>query len=154
MVRLGDGTDLSRAKMQTAVDDLWRYTGELTTPDDTDLAAAQSGLGPNLTDIHHAWNQTVNAVLEEATLTRPADTWMQSGGKQGRHKGAPRRAHHFLQVRVQRVAVLLQKALHAVAHLPRKVNHGEGAGRGPPHVVIKGVLVAVHLRGEGARAFG
>jgi len=85
MVRLGDGTDLSRKKMQTAVDDLWRYTGELTTPDDTDLAAAESGLGPNLTDIHHAWNQTVNAVLEEATLTRPADTWMQSGGKQGRH---------------------------------------------------------------------
>ncbi|MFZ4635375.1 MAG: 1,2-phenylacetyl-CoA epoxidase subunit PaaC [Saprospiraceae bacterium] len=85
MIRLGDGTDLSRQKMQTAVDDLWKYTGELTTPDAVDQTAFETGLGPNLHDIRHAWDQTVTAVLFEATLTRPNETWMQTGGKQGRH---------------------------------------------------------------------
>ncbi len=85
MLRLGDGTELSRQKMQTAVDELWPFTGELTEPDAVDQAAFTSGLGPDLRVIRAAWNEKVNQVLEEATLVRPSGDWMQSGGKQGRH---------------------------------------------------------------------
>jgi ring-1,2-phenylacetyl-CoA epoxidase subunit PaaC len=32
-----------------------------------------------------AWEATVDATLARATLARPADGWMQSGGRVGRH---------------------------------------------------------------------
>lgn len=85
VVRLGDGTETSHLKMQAAVDDLWMYSGEITTPDDTDRLVAESGLGPDLSKIKVQWAQKVAAILTEATLKRPENNWMQSGGKQGRH---------------------------------------------------------------------
>jgi ring-1,2-phenylacetyl-CoA epoxidase subunit PaaC len=84
-IRLGDGTDLSRQKMQAAVDDLWMYTGELTTPNDTDRQAAEAGYGVDLLKIKPLWDAKVQAVLQEATLQIPENTWMQRGGKDGRH---------------------------------------------------------------------
>ena len=33
VIRLGDGTDESHARMQAAIDDLWMYTGEMFAPD-------------------------------------------------------------------------------------------------------------------------
>lgn len=84
-VRLGDGTDLSRQKMQDAVDDLWMFTGELTTPNDTDRQAAEAGYGVDLLGIKPLWKAKVQAVLQEATLQMPDNNWMQSGGKDGRH---------------------------------------------------------------------
>lgn len=85
MVRLGDGTELSKQKIQTAVDDLWMYTGELTTPNATDRWAAEAGIGPDLANLKVLWTQKVEAVLEEATLAKPTAQWMQTGGKDGRH---------------------------------------------------------------------
>ena len=35
VVRLGDGTDESHARMQSAIDALWMYTGEMFTVDAT-----------------------------------------------------------------------------------------------------------------------
>jgi ring-1,2-phenylacetyl-CoA epoxidase subunit PaaC len=84
-IRLGDGTETSRQKMQTAVDDLWMYTGELTTPNETEQQAAAEGYGVDLTAIKPLWDAKVRAVLAEATLQVPSAEWMQSGGKDGRH---------------------------------------------------------------------
>lgn len=85
MVRLGDGTELSRQKIQTAVDDLWMYSGELTTPNASDRWAAETGIGPDLAHIKVLWTQKVDAVLGEATLVKPTGQWMQTGGKDGKH---------------------------------------------------------------------
>ena len=84
-VRLGDGTDESREKMQQAIDEHWRFTGELFAADDVDQAFAERYNGPDLAAIQSVWHENVAAVLEEATLTKPDDAWMASGGKQGRH---------------------------------------------------------------------
>ena len=85
MIRLGDGTDLSHGKIQKALDHLWMYTGEMTTADELDQTLADQGIGVDLNKIKPLWNEKVNAILKEATLTRPEDAWMQSGGKQGKH---------------------------------------------------------------------
>jgi ring-1,2-phenylacetyl-CoA epoxidase subunit PaaC len=85
MLRLGDGTELSHQKIQTAVDDLWMYTGELCIPNDTDQEAARLGIGPNLDQMRPLWEAKVREVLQEATLTIPPGNWMQKGGKDGRH---------------------------------------------------------------------
>lgn len=85
MLRLGDGTDVSHSKIQTAVDDLWMFTGELTTASPIERAAAEAGFGVNPEQIRPLWQSKVEEILTEATLKIPAGAWMQSGGKEGRH---------------------------------------------------------------------
>ena len=70
MIRLGDGTEESHRRAQHAINTLWPYTGEMFEVDAT---------------LHAEWDETVSAVLTEATLMRPQDGWMQTGGRQGRH---------------------------------------------------------------------
>jgi ring-1,2-phenylacetyl-CoA epoxidase subunit PaaC len=84
--RLGDGTEESHRRMQNAVDILWRFTGELITPDDTDHMMAKSGIGPEPEQLANNWRERVNEVLTQATLTPGADdAWMYMGGKHGEH---------------------------------------------------------------------
>ncbi len=85
VIRLGDGTERSRARMQDAIDALWMYTGELFLPDAVDDAMARDGIGPDLAALAAPWRRAVGAVLEEATLAMPSDDWAQRGGRQGRH---------------------------------------------------------------------
>ncbi len=84
-IRLGDGTEESHRRMQEAVDDLWMYTGELTTSNDVERQAAETGVGSDLEQIRPLWEAKVQEVLQEATLRLPTNNWMQSGGKDGRH---------------------------------------------------------------------
>lgn len=67
LIRLGDGTEESHRRAQDALDTLWPYTGELETPS------------------RDAWLAVVDPVIARATLGRPADGWMQRGGRDGRH---------------------------------------------------------------------
>jgi ring-1,2-phenylacetyl-CoA epoxidase subunit PaaC len=86
VIRLGDGTTESHQKMQTAINELYMFTGELYTPGPLDKAAASIGIAPDLDAIANLWHQKVKQVLEEATLSIPDPaTWMQSGGKSGTH---------------------------------------------------------------------
>jgi ring-1,2-phenylacetyl-CoA epoxidase subunit PaaC len=84
LIRLGDGTPESHRRAQDAVDALWPYTGELFAPaEDRDLV--ETGVVPDPAGLRPAWGATVDAVLARATLARPEDGWMQSGGRSGRH---------------------------------------------------------------------
>lgn len=86
VVRLGDGTATSRTMMQVAVDNLWRFVGELFEGDALDGAMTVAGIGFDPASIRVEWQACVSEVLQEATLRMPApDAWMHSGGKQGRH---------------------------------------------------------------------
>lgn len=85
VIRLGDGTDESHARMQAAIDELWPYTGELFVMDDIDRRMLELGIGVDLEILRAPWLREVEDVLAEATLDRPADGWMQSGGRSGRH---------------------------------------------------------------------
>jgi ring-1,2-phenylacetyl-CoA epoxidase subunit PaaC len=86
VVRLGDGTDVSHAKMQAAVDELWTYAGEAFIYDDVDQAMVEQGVAPAFEPLRAAFLQHVSEVLEEATLRMPSpEAYMQRGGKQGRH---------------------------------------------------------------------
>jgi ring-1,2-phenylacetyl-CoA epoxidase subunit PaaC len=85
VIRLGDGTAESRARMQQAINDRWAYTGELFMPSETDKAALDGGYGPDLALIKPLWEGRVAAVFAEAGLAMPAGNWMQQGGKEGTH---------------------------------------------------------------------
>jgi ring-1,2-phenylacetyl-CoA epoxidase subunit PaaC len=85
VIRLGDGTEESHNRAQAAIDHLWRYTNELFFEDSNDQQLQTEGLVPNLKVIEATWKQTVNAVLEEATLSIPSNNWKFNGGREGRH---------------------------------------------------------------------
>jgi ring-1,2-phenylacetyl-CoA epoxidase subunit PaaC len=85
VVTLGDGTDESHSRAQRAVDDLWRYTGELFTADAIDRDSAAQGAGVDPSMLAEPWRAQVDDVLRRATLTIPSVTYMQRGGRDGRH---------------------------------------------------------------------
>jgi ring-1,2-phenylacetyl-CoA epoxidase subunit PaaC len=85
VIRLGDGTEESRARMQTALSALWPYTGELFMSDGADEAMAAAGVAPLPPTLRAAWDARVNEVLGEATLSRPGEVWQHKGGKRGVH---------------------------------------------------------------------
>jgi ring-1,2-phenylacetyl-CoA epoxidase subunit PaaC len=85
VIRLGDGTDESHARMQAAIDDLWMYTGEMFEVDDTEETLTKEGISCDVRLLEQPWRDAVAAVLAEATLVMPGSTAMQRGGKHGRH---------------------------------------------------------------------
>ncbi len=85
VVRLGDGTDLSRQKMQKAIDDIWSYTGDMFDMDETDKTLAAAGVGVDVAAFRSEWREKVKAILDEATLTMPEDDYMHSGSREGIH---------------------------------------------------------------------
>jgi ring-1,2-phenylacetyl-CoA epoxidase subunit PaaC len=85
LIRLGDGTDESHARAQQAVDDLWRFTGELFAGDAVDDIIRDQYKGPDLAKIRSTWNASVSEILKEATLDVPQDQWMDNGGRAGCH---------------------------------------------------------------------
>ena len=85
VIRLGDGTEESHARATAALEELWMHTGEMTEMDEGERALVAAGIAVDRAKIKPAWDATINRVLAEATLTRPADRWMQSGGRAGRH---------------------------------------------------------------------
>jgi ring-1,2-phenylacetyl-CoA epoxidase subunit PaaC len=84
-LRLGDGTDESRRRMQAALDALWPYTGELFESDDVTAAATRDALGPGPDSLRGPWSAHVERVLDDATLERPQTTWAPRGGRAGLH---------------------------------------------------------------------
>jgi ring-1,2-phenylacetyl-CoA epoxidase subunit PaaC len=84
-IRLGDGTDESRARAQAALDELWPFTGELFEVDRIERALTEAGVAVDAAALRPVWDRTLDEVLAEATLSRPRDGWMQSGGRVGRH---------------------------------------------------------------------
>lgn len=85
VIRLGDGTDESRTKMQAAIDNLWTYTGEMFVADDDEVALIAAGIAADIRLLAAPWRRRLDAVIDEATLATPASAHMQRGGKQGRH---------------------------------------------------------------------
>jgi ring-1,2-phenylacetyl-CoA epoxidase subunit PaaC len=85
MVRLGDGTAESHARAQTAIDDLWAFTGEMFEADDAERGLIEAGIAVDPLTLRLQWLKTVSGVLDEATLVLPSSDWMQQGGRSGRH---------------------------------------------------------------------
>jgi ring-1,2-phenylacetyl-CoA epoxidase subunit PaaC len=81
--RLGDGTEESHTRMQSAVERLWPYTHELFEPD----AVVQRlvGVAVDPSALRPEWEDFIAASLSEAALDVPESTWRPSGGRGGEH---------------------------------------------------------------------
>ena len=85
VIRLGDGTEESHAKMQQSLEDMWMWSGELFEVDKVEAMMAEAGIGIHPDSVKDAWSQKVSQVIDIATLQKPEDGWMQTGGRKGVH---------------------------------------------------------------------
>jgi ring-1,2-phenylacetyl-CoA epoxidase subunit PaaC len=85
LVRLGDGTEESHARVQSALDSLWPYTVEFFAEDTLDRLMAEQGVAPRLAEVQAAWSARIERILAEATLNRPKDRPHSWHGKRGQH---------------------------------------------------------------------
>jgi len=80
VIRLGDGTEESHARIAKAVENLWPYTGELFI-----AADYENEMGIDLKSIKEKWVLKVHGIFSEALLIVPKEQWMHTGGKTGSH---------------------------------------------------------------------
>jgi ring-1,2-phenylacetyl-CoA epoxidase subunit PaaC len=86
VIRLGDGTEESHQRVQTALDDLWMYTDELFEMDEVDAALIKEGIGIDLLPLKMEWIKMVDDILTKATLKKPeAGGYQAMGGIKGIH---------------------------------------------------------------------
>jgi ring-1,2-phenylacetyl-CoA epoxidase subunit PaaC len=102
VIRLGDGTALSHAKMQAALESVWPLTGELFRPDP--VTAALPGVAADPADLRAEFDAVLDAVLDQATLDRPhSEPMAPVSGKTGR-EGVHTEAFGFLLAEMQSLA--------------------------------------------------
>ena len=85
LIRLGDGTSESHARVERSIARLWPYTNELFDADEVDREVLAASIGPDPATLGKNWSRRVDAVLVKATLARPAPAKFGWYGKQGRH---------------------------------------------------------------------
>jgi ring-1,2-phenylacetyl-CoA epoxidase subunit PaaC len=85
MLKLGDGTTESHQRAQAAIDELWRFTGELFETDELERGLVAEGVAVDREALRAPWRDEVSRVLQAATLTVPDDGFMQRGGREGKH---------------------------------------------------------------------
>lgn len=85
VIRLGDGTDESHARVQDSLNTLWRYTSEIFFKDEVDAELQQDGTIPSMEGLKEEWEEIVMSVFREATLEIPTNNWKQEGGRKGMH---------------------------------------------------------------------
>ena len=85
IIRLGDGTDESKRRMQAAVDDLWMHTGDMFVMNETDALLIKEGIAVDKSLIKLQWDKMVKEIMNRATLTIPANIFMLTGSLEGKH---------------------------------------------------------------------
>lgn len=83
VVGLGDGTKESHDRMQKALDRLYPYVGEMFIGDNVDAEMVKQGIAPDPVSLREDYHAHLEAVLNEATLTKPEDDFAHKGGKTG-----------------------------------------------------------------------
>jgi ring-1,2-phenylacetyl-CoA epoxidase subunit PaaC len=85
VIRLGDGTDESRLRMEKALAELWSYTEEMFIPVNYELEMLNNGTGADVTLLKEGWLENAEKVFGEAGLIVPSASTINTGGKEGKH---------------------------------------------------------------------
>ena len=85
VVRLGDGTDESRARMTDGLDWCWRFVDELFEMDAVEQGLAERGIAADRAALRPAFNARLEETLRAATLPLPTFPRAVVGGRRGHH---------------------------------------------------------------------
>ena len=85
VIRLGDGTQESKDKVQKSLNNIWKYTGEFFEMDELDKKMLKEKIGVNNKNLKKDWDKLVDETLNKAKLKRPEDGYMMTGSRKGIH---------------------------------------------------------------------
>lgn len=85
VTRLGEGTETSHGIMQDALNELWRYTGEMFQSASYESALQDEKFVIDLNALHDPWKQKLDQIFSSAALVIPEGEVMVTGGKEGKH---------------------------------------------------------------------
>lgn len=85
VIRLGDGTQESKDKIQKSLNNIWKYTGEFFEMDELDEKMLKEKIGVNNKNLKKDWDKLVDETLNKAKLKRPEDGYMMTGSRKGIH---------------------------------------------------------------------
>jgi len=85
MLRLGDGTEVSNAKMQVAVNALYPYVHELFDLTDWEKELIKTGVAVDTDQIKEEYHKKINETLMQANLTIEGLSNRYAKGKHGMH---------------------------------------------------------------------
>jgi ring-1,2-phenylacetyl-CoA epoxidase subunit PaaC len=85
VIRLGDGTQESKDKIQKSLNNIWKYTGEFFEMDELDKKMLEEKIGVNNKNLKKDWDKLVDETLNMAKLKRPEDGYMMTGSRKGIH---------------------------------------------------------------------
>jgi len=85
VIRLGDGTEESKRKIESSIDELWPYTGDMFDMDETELVLAEKSIAVDSKKLKPLWEKKVQEIFSEATLNVPQNIFMMSGSREGKH---------------------------------------------------------------------
>jgi ring-1,2-phenylacetyl-CoA epoxidase subunit PaaC len=85
VLRLGDGTEESRTRMQAALDAEWPYVAELFDGGYVDPVLVEGGAAVDPAQLRPAFDRRISDVLAEATLRVPDVRPAVTGGRRGVH---------------------------------------------------------------------
>jgi len=85
MIRLGDGTEESHRRLQTALEQLWGYFPEMFQMEALELRLLDQGIAVDRRALRETWDTLFDDTLAEATLSRPQSEWQVAGGRAGNH---------------------------------------------------------------------
>jgi ring-1,2-phenylacetyl-CoA epoxidase subunit PaaC len=83
--RFGCGTEESHLKAQTALNQLWQYTGELFEMNEVDATLIKEGIAVDLTIVKNNWIKYMTELFEKSNLAIPENVFMQTGSRKGIH---------------------------------------------------------------------
>jgi len=85
MARLGDGTDESHARLQSAINELWGYTPEIFEQDALERSLIEAGIVPDLARLKARWEEDVRNAFTAVKIVVPPLDWQVGGGRSGLH---------------------------------------------------------------------
>lgn len=85
MERLGDGTDESNKRLQNAINDQYRFTGEMFEMDEVDNLMLEHGIGVDAKSLQSKWQNIIDETFSKSNLVKPENVVMQTGSRKGLH---------------------------------------------------------------------
>lgn len=86
VLRLGDGTEESHHRTQTALNSLWKFTDEMFITDTMETELATAGIAVRSDSLKEEWIATISGIISTATLTIPPQSpFVHKGGREGKH---------------------------------------------------------------------
>ena len=85
MERLGNGTEESHERLQNAINDIWRFSGEFFEMNEVDEILIKEGIAVDLNLIKPKWEKTMDEILHKSLIKKPEVTFMQTGGRKAMH---------------------------------------------------------------------